>query len=417
MANVLAGYNPTFFAQESLGQLYNKLGMASRVYLGLNNERGSDQAGYFKNKGETVTITGPGKFKAQEFVEGTGTTAQDITGLDIDLKLEFKKEVKFKITGKQMAFTQDRIVNEHVTPAVEAIAEAVDTELHKLGNKVAPKVAMGSTVNSSYILDPRKVLASNKAPMGRNGVSEIYYGIDVGVEHKLLDLSIIHDASVTGNSTNPGLNQGAINRPFGVNVFTTHGADLLNSQMTSTATASAGTGDIAGAVNNASGYEVNTSTIAIDGLTGTQTFKIGDTFSFAGSEYKYILTADETLVAGAGSFTFYPPLRENVADNDVVNFDLLDAVQENAAGFLQNLMFHRNAFAIVFAPLPENDQTPGADVTTIIDQQTGISIRARMWYEPGIDTHWVALDVLFGVQVLDTRLAVRVLRATTTAPA
>ena len=79
-------------------------------------------------------------------------------------------------------------------------------------------------------------------------------------------------------------------------------------------------------------------------------------------------------------------------------------------------MFHRNAFALAFAPLPMTGDGRGAMIDTITDPVTGLSLRARMWYDGDTAKNFVALDALYGMQVLDPMLAVRCLRATTIAP-
>ncbi len=69
-------------------------------------------------------------------------------------------------------------------------------------------------------------------------------------------------------------------------------------------------------------------------------------------------------------------------------------------------MFHKNAFAIALAPLPEIGDGAGARMATITDPRTGLSIRARVAYADATAQVHVTLDVLFGVKCLDPNLAV-----------
>ena len=155
--------------------------------------------------------------------------------------------------------------------------------------------------------------------------------------------------------------------------------------------------------------------MAVNGFTLAETFEIGDTFTIAGDVTVYTLTANTTLAAGAGNITFYPALRRNAANAAVVTFNLLNAIEE--AAHLRNLMFHRNAFALAFAPLPNTGDGKGAQMATVTDEVSGLSVRARMWYDGGTATNFVALDALYGTQVLDPMLGVQVKRATTVYPA
>jgi hypothetical protein len=406
MTNVLGNYNPTFFANESLIQLFNQLGMAGRVYRGLDDQRTS--AG--NNKGDVINLKRPSKFTAATHVAGTGTTAQDVVGQNVQVTLDQHQEVKFAITDKELAYTSEKIIDEHIKPAAFALAEKIDNDLYTLGAKVGPKTYVSGAVASTFITGPRKILRNNAVPMDNN----IHYMIDTGMEAAFLDLGIFSAADTTGQGNNTdALMQGTLGRRFGVETFTSQNADVTATTMTSTATASTAGGDRLGAVNVA--VAANLSTIAVDGMTGSETLKIGDTFTIAGDTTIYILTADTTLSGGAGSLTFYPPLRQNAANDAVVTFDILYAIQE--AAHYRNLMFHRNAFALGFAPLPTTGDGRGAEIATVTDPVSGLSVRARMYYNGDTATNSVALDVLYGCQVLDPMLGVRVVRATTVAPA
>jgi len=151
----------------------------------------------------------------------------------------------------------------------------------------------------------------------------------------------------------------------------------------------------------------------LDGGTLIETAQIGDTLTIAGDPTVYTLTADMTLAAGAGTATVYPALRKNHVNNAVVTLTLLNAIEE--ASNLRNLMFHRNAFALAFAPLPTTGDGKGADIATVTDPVSGLSVRARMWYDGDTAKNSVALDVLYGTQVLDPMLATQVRRASTLA--
>jgi hypothetical protein len=402
MANVLGNYNPTFFANEALIQLYKALGFAGRVHRGAEEERN----GAGNSKGDTINLKRPTHFTAATHVAGTGTTAQDVVGQNVQISLSSHEEVKFSLSDKELAYTSEQIIRDHIAPAAYALADKIDQDLHDLGDTVGPKAIVSGTVDSGYITGPRKVLRDNKTPMG----NDVHYLIDTQMEADFLDLGIFHEAQVTGQGGNTdALINGSLGRRFGVEVFTSQNADVSKSALSSTATASAATGDVVGAVNNGAGYDANTSTIAVDGFTGSETVQIGDTFTIAGDDTVYILTANTTFSTGAGNLTFYPALRQSVADDAVVTFALLNAVEESA--YTRNLMFHRNAFALAFAPLPMTGDGRGAEIDTVTDPASGLSVRARMYYDGDTATNYVALDVLYGMQVLDGQLAVRVLRA------
>lgn len=408
MANTLGNYNPTFFANEALIQLFKALGMAGRVHRGAEEDRNS--AG--RELGDTINIRRPSHFTAETHVPGTGTSDQDVVGQNVQISLNNHQEVKFALTDRELAYTSERIIDEHISPAAYALADKIDQDLHALGATVGPKSTLTGSVGANFITNPRAVLRQNEAPMDQN----VHYLVDTGMENAFLQLGIFHEAQVTGQGGNTdALQNGSLGRRFGVEVFTTQNADVTVGALSSTITASAATGDVLLSALTV-GYEANVFTIGLENGTVVETAQIGDTFTIAGDPTVYTLTANMTLSAGAGTAVFYPGLRKNIAAAavPVVTFDLLSATQE--AAHLRNLMFHRNAFALAFAPLPMTGDGAGAQIDTVTDPITGLSVRARMFYDGDTATNKIALDALYGTQVLDGQLAARVLRATTIAP-
>ena len=403
--NTLGNYNPTFFAAEALQWLHKSLGFAGRVYMGLDNERNT--AG--RSLGEFINIKRPLTFEAADHVAGTGSGAQDVGSQDVQIQLNRHKEVKFKVSDVELAYSSEMIINDHIRPAAYALADDIDRFLHGLGVNVGPKhIITGTTadVSASVITRPRAVLRKNECPD-----DDLHYLVDTGMEARLLELGIFHEARITGAGANEdALMRGSLGQRFGVEVFGTQNADVA-----APATGSADIVDKALTVNLSAGYPINTTTIAVDAGGSTEAFMAGDSFSIAGDVTKYILTANSTLSGGAGTLTFYPGLQKDVDDNVVVNFDERSTTERSA--HLRNLMFHRNAFALGFAPLPMTGDGRGAQIDTVSDPVTGLSVRARMYYNGDTATNYVALDTLYGGTVLNAMMATRVLRATTIAPA
>lgn len=407
MSNILGNYNPTFFANEALIQLFKALGMAGRVYRGFETERNTTG----RELGDTINIKRPSHFTAQTHVPNSGSTGQDVVGQNVSISLDQWKEVKFSLNDQELAYTSERIIADHITPAAYALGDKIDQDLHALGAKVGPKAFISGTASSSWITGPRQVLRNNDVPLT---AGMMHYLVDSGVEAAFLDLGIFHEARITGQGDNTAsLMNGSLGNRFGVEVFSTQNADVDGPTMTSTVTKSDASGDNILAVDGA--VLANVGSILLKDGTLIETLKIGDTFVVAGDPTTYILTADTTLAAGAGTVTFYPALRKSAADSAVITFTVLNAIEESAN--LRNLMFHRNAFSLAFAPLPSTGDGKGADISTVTDPVSGLSVRARMWYDGDTAKNSVALDVLYGTQVLDPMLATQVRRAATLAPA
>lgn len=403
MANVLGNYNVTFFANEALIQLFKALGMAGRVHRGAEAERN----GAGKSLGDTINLKRPSHFTAATHVAGTGSTAQDLVGQNVSISLDQHNEVKFKVTDKELAYTSERIVQDHIKPAAYALADKIDQDLLTMSAKVGPKTIISGTVANSFITDPRKTLRGNNVPFDPG---MIHYGIDTGMEAAFLGLDTFVRADAAGQGLNEAaMLRGTLGTRFGVEIFVGQNNDITGPTMTSTATASTAGGDRAVAAT--ADTAANATTLAVGSGGATETLKIGDTFTVAGDTTIYILTANTTFSGGAGTLTFYPALRKAVANTTVVTLVLLNAVEE--AANLHNLMFHRNAFGLAFAPLPRTGDGRGAQIETVTDEISGISVRARMYYDGDTATNYVALDALYGFQVLDPMLATRVIRAAT----
>ena len=382
MANTLGVYDPIFYANEALIHLWKALGMATRVHLGYSEERKSF------GKGQTISIRKPSTFSA---VNAPDTTGQDLATETVNIVLDQWKEVKFKLTDQELAFTQERIIDDHIAPAAYALADNIDQALTDLYKDVAffddLNATPGSTVDD--LLAPRKTLFDNNVPIQDSQF--MHYMINGTLEQGFLGLQAFAQAQGAGLAGVDTQLRGTLGMRYGVEVFAnqnvkTHTKGTID--------------DTALEVNGAQTQGSTTIDLnAVDaGVAGT--LVAGDTFSIAGNTQRYAVTALNT--AAANVFTnvdITPSLVQAYSDNDVVTV--------SADGHVANLMFHRNAFALVIAPLPEIGNELGARVATVSDPVTGLSLRSRIFYEANTSEVRVALDVLYGVKTLDPNLATR----------
>lgn len=407
MANVIGNYDMTFYAREALRWLKEKKGVVRLTNRRIEGERN----GAGMRKGSVVQIRRPAKFTAAAFVEGTGTTNQDINAQNINVTVDQDYETKFNVSDREIAFGGRELVMEHIGPAVDSIAKQIESTVYTLGQKIGPSVTPSGTSAEKVIVEAREVLARNLTPMDDN----IFFAIDESLEAVFLKDPIFHQAQIVGQGNQSALMDAMLGRRFGTNIFTSQLAKRDIAQQTATLAAAAGTGDEVGAIDNApDGYPVNTSSgIVIDALTNAETLSPNvDTFTIAGDPTTYMVTAVSGAVASNEiTISCYPPLQQPAADNAVVTFNNRSSIQDAAAGTRENLMFHRDALAVVMAPLAEEGNGRGAEVVTVTDDETGLSLQLRRWYEGGTGRNFVAVRALWGVQALNTQMAVRVLRA------
>lgn len=379
MANTLGVYNPIFYAQEALIALEKALGMAARVHLGYDEERRSFQ------RGETVNIRRPSTFTAQN----APSAAQNVATGTVAITLNQWKEVKFALTDKELAFTGERIINDHIRPAAYALADNIDQALAGLHVKIPWYYDLHATGEVKDITGPHRILFDNKVPM--SDIGNIHYMMDGTLQEHMLNQAAFSQAQGAGDEGVNTQRRGSLGMKFGMECFSNQNV----------ASHTAGTcADAVGAIDSGNGgYSAGVSLIHIDAVTDGGTWLAGDSFVIAGNTQRYVVTATATFTGGEGDVSFYPALVADAAEDAVVT----GRVDSHSA----NLAFHRNAFALVTAPLSEMGNELGARIATVQDPITGLSLRSRLYYIPDSSLVNVALDVLYGYTCLDPNLACR----------
>jgi len=383
MGNSLGVYNPIFYAQEALIQLEKSLGMAGRVHRGYDAERRSF------NKGQTVSIRKPSTFTAAS----APSSAQDLATEYVDITLDNWMEVKFSLTDKELAWSDQRIIEEHIRPAAVALADDIDQKLCALYKDIPwyyDLAANGSTAITD-ITKLRKVMRDNKVPIDD---AMLHYMIDSNLEDGLLNLAAFNQQAGAGQAGVDTQMRGFIGKKFGYEIFANQNVPWHTPGVCA---------DFTGAIDFGSGttavYLKGAKLIHIDACTSGGTLKAGDVFVIAGNTQQYAVTKDVTLTSGEGDVEFTPGLAADV-DEDTVVTGRIDAHRANLA-------FHRNAFALATAPLSEMGNELGAKIATITDPITGLALRSRIFYVGDSSAVKVALDVLYGVKTLDPNLACR----------
>jgi hypothetical protein len=383
MTNTLGYYNPVFYATEALIYLKKALGMALSVNRSYEVERGSF------NQGEYVNIKSPSTMT----VNDAPATAQSLTTGSTQIQLAYWREVKFKLTDKELAFTGERIIQDHILPAAYELAADVDTKLAAQYKNIPWVYALDSTPGSVVkdITGPKRILFDNKVPMIEQN---LFYMIDGELQMGFQGLANFTQWQGSGPQGVAAQMSGIIGPRYGVNVFANQN---VQAHTKGTHAVSSGTFELVGA------HSAGATTIAADATGVTGTLVAGDTFVIEGGTQRYTVTATATASGNAyASISIFPALVQNYSDNADITVTLNTTTAEN-------LMYHRDAFALVMAPLPAQmvREAMGAKVETITDPDTGISIRARTYYMPDVSEVNVALDVLYGVKTLNPNLAVR----------
>ncbi len=375
--NTYGNYNEVFFAQEALPFLKNSLGLASRIYRELD--------GGTKEQGDTTQIRRPSTFVAQN----APSTAQDLNTQKVTLTLSQWQEVKFEITDKDRALTSDKIITDHIAPAAYALANKVDVDLASLILRVPNVAQLSGTFDIKDLAKATQVLFDLGVPIDDPG--KLFGMVDGNLKTEIL--GYMAGKNMMGYGTDAARQKGTLAEIMGVNWFANQ-----NTPSFTTNTLVDGVGALTA---NAA---INATTIAIGSIDATGSVKIGDTFSIAGITTRFTVTANATATAGAiAALQFEPSLPAAVLSGAVVTFHTLAAAKK------VNCVFHKNFAAVKFAPLP--DDMPGVQVYTVTDPDSALSIRARIFYEGNNSKMFVALDCLYGFQILDFNFATRLYAA------
>lgn len=391
MPNDLGLYDPLFYAQEGLIQLEKALGMARTVHRGFDKNP--------QQKGSTIAIRRPGTFT----VQNAPSVAQDLNPDEVYVVLDQWKEVKFKLSDKELAYTTEQIIREHVRPAVYKLAEHIDGALTALYRYIPYASDITATITS-----PLAEISKGKTALWNRGVpmdvGDLFFSIDGSLQSTFESSAEFAQWQGAGDEGVRLQMRGGIGQKLGFSLY----ANQNIPTHTSGTVVSAGT-DVLGAVNGA--HTAGSTSLAINGLSLVETLKAGDSFSIAGITKRFVIAADGTLAAGAGTFTISPALPIALAGGEVVTFEDGTVAGNHAESFSANLMYHRNFAALAMAPLPEIGNRLGAQIASVADPITGLALRSRMYYVGDSSEVHVAFDVLFGVAVLDEQMA-QVMRRT-----
>ena len=372
--NVLSVYDPLFYAQEALIALEKGLGMAGRVH------RGYDKSP--QQKGSIISISKPGSFSALD----APSVAQDVVAGEVQIALNYWREVKFALTDKELTFTTEKIINDHIRPAAYALADDIDQKLCALYKDIPYAVDTTAPAAVADITGCRKVLFNNGVPM-----SDLHMMVDGTLESEFLNLTAFSQNQGAGDAGVATQQRGSLGQKFGFEIF-------ANQNVATHAIGACA--DATGAVDLVAGYPVGSKLIHVSGLTIAGTLKIGDFFTIAGDTQPYVLTKDVLADGASDADLEFEPGLKVAADN-------LDVVTIISTAKVENLAFDRAAFALAMAPLTEIGNNLGARIATVADPVTNLALRSRIFYVGNDSKVYVALDVLYGVKTLDLRRAVR----------
>jgi hypothetical protein len=421
--------NPTIIAQTAVRILENELVMGSRVYRGYEEEFDKKVNGY--DVGDTISIRKPQQFSIRS---GAVAALQDIQEGKMSLTVNLQKGVDFRFSSIELTLKIEELADRVIRPALVRLANQIDVDVMNLYPYIPnwvgePVTGADATIDSfadfargaerldqmacpqdmrSAVLAPDSywALAGSQTALFLPRIGEqAYRQGEIGEIGGVATYMSQNVPTFTG--------PGNLDAPATVTgAQSTTWATVMNTEampgIWGPAPSGAGTGLVTGGWT---GTTVKAGTVFTIGSAGTAVRAVNPvTKAVLPFQQMFTVVADATVSAGAATLAITPPIIPISADAAFGTVDqaaaggaTLQIVGDASGSYRQNLMFHRDAFALVVVPMVS---PPGA-VDVARETYKNTSVRVIPYYDGTNDVSNYRLDVLYGVKVVDGRLAVR----------
>ena len=404
----------SIIAAEAITILDNELVMAKQVFRGYEDDFDKKVNGY--NVGETITVRKPTDFTVRD---GAVMATQDVVEGSTTVVLNKRKGVDFKFTSQDLTTKISDLSERVIKPAMVQLANQIDTDLMALYRDVPNWAGTpGSVINSfaDFAVGPERLDNGAVPQDGRAGVlsPSDYWGM-LGSQTALYIQQVNKDAYRNGSLGMIGGVDTYMSQNVPTHICGTRsGSPAVSASITTSTT------------TYASVKDTNQQTISIGSLGGaTQTVKAGDVFTItdvydvnpvtkAPMSYLKMFTvvADKTASGSAiAALVISPAIIWTGAFQNVsvtagvtdLNTKAVTFIGTASTGYRQNMLFRKNAFALVMKPLVS---PPGA-VDVARKSYKGLNVRVIPVYDGVNDESAWRLDVLYATKTIDPRQAVR----------
>ncbi len=343
-----------------------------------------------QTKGKTITIDiGATQARAAVVPAATPPANIDHTPTSVELTLDKWYKSDFHLSDQDMTQidAQTNYIPRQTQEAVKVLANGMDADLLALYKDVYQFTGTAGTTPfandaRAWTTGARKMLNDALAPFSDRSLV-----LDTAAEANAVDLEEFQNAAWAGSTQ--GIVEGEIGRKLGAGWFMnqnipSHTKGTLTPGGTLQINAELAAGASSVVMKDSGGS-----------LTGTMT--AGDLFTIAGHAQQYTCSALATAGSNLITVTFTPVAATTYTISSAVT---------HIASHVANLAFHRDAFAIGFAPLADESMGLSRQYQ-IQDPLTGIALRLEITREYKQLT-W-RYDLLYGVKTLRASQAVRIL--------
>lgn len=400
-------------AKEAVMILEDNLVMGKLVYRGFEDEFDRNINGY--KVGETVSIRRPADFTVRD---GKTAANQDVVEGKIPVTVDKQKGVDFKFSSQDLTLQIGELSERVIKPAMIQLCHQVDRDIMSEVVNIPKHVTLPSGGIDSFA-----DFALAPTLMDRTAIpqDDRYAVLSPGDYWAML-------GSASGLFIN-GVNKDAYRSG---NLGMIGGVDTYMSQNVPTITTGTRTGtdltDFTGQTyllghTWANAKDATYVTIHIDGMNGaTDTVEAGAVFTVAdvydvdpvtklplAHLKQFVVVEAATAASNETDLKIWPPMVFDGAfktchlSTGTVEDNVVTWIGAASTAYVQNLFFHKNAFALTMVPMVK---PPGA---VDVGRRTykGVSVRVIPYYDgTNDDSNW-RLDILYGTDTVDSRLAVR----------
>jgi hypothetical protein len=404
---------PDIIAAEALRILDNNLVMAKQVYRDYEGEFNKSVNGF--KVGETISIRKPTDFTVRS---GATANIQDVVEGKTTLTVDTQKGVDFRFTSTELTLDIKDLSDRVLKPAMVQIANAVDASLMSLYQQVPSWVGTPTPPINSYSDFAKAPERLDEFAVPQDGRSAVLSPADhwglLGSQTALYMQDVAKGA----------YRQGSLGMIGGVDTFMAQNVPThtVGSAATASAVADAAAGNGVLSTTYAASKDLGYMYLSTDGWDAS-TLKAGDVLELSNVyavnpvtkatlpfKKQFVVLEDTVTASGDTAIKIAPPIYgpnegafQNVSAIPVDGTTTIAKIGTGGTGYRQNLVFHKNAFALAMVPM----ELPAGAFNPVRKSYKGLSVRMVPYYDGTNDVSNWRLDVLYGVKAIDPRLATR----------
>lgn len=410
MANAFK--NTTLVTRFAIKEFLNALVIGQKVDRQVDTKRVFSGGEY----GATVYVRRPVYFSATSGEAISAGQTEDVQEATVPVVCDQRYKVVFSLSSEDMTLSTNRVREEYIRPAMQELAQNVESALAAQYKYVPNLVGTPGTSPSTFL-----VMAQARAKLSN-------YGVPMGDRCAFIDpdsMATLSDglkAVFPPSIATRALEEAAIGRYAGFDIFecqsvATHTVGINSGTPLVTASATSAT------VDYSTAKDTWTQSLYTDGWSAsTVCLKAGDVFTIAGVNQvnrrsrqdtgnlqQFVVTADATAGAtGGATLTISPPIINSGSYQTVsaapADNAALTVVGTGSTAYRRMLAFHKNAITLAFAQL----DVPTDGASAYRETYDGVSIRCVRQYNISIDKTVFRCDILYGIKTQNPEFACQI---------